>query len=74
MFGRYKCHACGRKFELLKDNRYTVSTRGGLSILTNGTEYGDAFDCPRCGTQNIVGSRYPGTAISNEEVSEDEQN
>ena len=51
-----KCNTCGRRFRLLAKNRYEVMKRPvGLNILTEGTVYYNAFDCPRCGCQNIVG-------------------
>ena len=45
-----KCSICGRKFELLAKNRYEVETRP-----FNKTIYYNAFDCPHCGCQNIIG-------------------
>lgn len=51
-----KCNVCGRRFRLLAKNRYEVVRRpAGLNCLTEGTVYFNAFDCPRCGCQNIVG-------------------
>ena len=51
-----KCNVCGRRFRLLAKNRYeVVVTPVGLNCLTQGTVYYNAFDCPRCGCQNIVG-------------------
>lgn len=51
-----KCNTCGRRFRLLAKNKYEVmKTPVGLSMLTQGTVYYNAFDCPHCGCQNIVG-------------------
>ena len=51
-----KCNVCGRRFRLLAKNRYEVVRRPiGFSCLTEGTVYYNAFDCPYCGCQNIVG-------------------
>lgn len=51
-----KCNACGRRFRLLAKNRYeVVKSPVGLECLAKGTVYFNAFDCPRCGCQNIVG-------------------
>ena len=51
-----KCNACGRRFRLLAKNRYEVKKiPTGFECLTKGTVYFNAFDCPYCGCQNIVG-------------------
>lgn len=51
-----KCGVCGRRFRLLAKNRYeVVKSPVGLNCLTQGTIYYNAFDCPYCGCQNIVG-------------------
>ena len=51
-----KCNVCGRRFRLLAKNRYEVVKRPiGFNCLTQGTVYYNAFDCPHCGCQNIVG-------------------
>lgn len=51
-----KCSVCGRRFKLLAKNRYEVVREPvGLNCLTTGTIYYNAFDCPHCGCQNIVG-------------------
>lgn len=51
-----KCNVCGRKFRLLSKNRYEIEKRPvGLNCLTEGITYYNAFDCPYCGCQNIVG-------------------
>lgn len=51
-----KCDVCGRRFRLLAKNRYeVVKNPVGLECLAKGTVYFNAFDCPHCGCQNIVG-------------------
>ena len=56
MIKMYKCHTCGRRFRLLAKNRYEVmKSPVGLNVLTQGTIYYNAFDCPHCGCQNITG-------------------
>lgn len=51
-----KCNVCGRRFKLLAKNRYeVVKSPVGFNCLTQGTVYYNAFDCPYCGCQNIVG-------------------
>lgn len=51
-----KCKICGKRFKLLKKNRYEVVKRPfGFDGLTHAPTYYNAFDCPRCGCQNIVG-------------------
>ena len=52
----YKCKTCGRRFRLLAKNRYEVMVSPvGVEIFTKGTVFYNAFDCPRCGCQNITG-------------------
>ena len=51
-----KCNVCGRRFRLHAKSRYEVIRRPvGLNCLTEGTVFYNAFDCPHCGCQNIVG-------------------
>ena len=51
-----KCSVCGRRFRLLAKNRYVVvKPLVGLNNLIQGGVYHNAFDCPHCGCQNIVG-------------------
>lgn len=53
-----KCKQCGYKFYLEKDNLCLVKER--LSVTENLTKSPyiyEAFDCPVCGCQNIVGIR-----------------
>ena len=51
-----KCDCCGRRFRLLAKNRYEIiKSPVGFDRLTEGITYYNAFDCPHCGCQNIVG-------------------
>ena len=51
-----KCKTCGRRFKLIAKNRYEVKVAPvGFNALSNRTEYYNAFNCPHCGCQNIVG-------------------
>ena len=51
-----KCDHCGRRFRLKANDRYEIAKPPvGLECLTRGTVYFNAFDCPHCGCQNIVG-------------------
>lgn len=68
-----KCNICGKRFRLLKENRYEVSRSPvGLNCLTQGTTYYNAFDCPHCGCQNIVGVFEKEKVKSENEDDEDE--
>lgn len=63
-----KCNVCGRRFRLLAKNRYeVVKNPVGLEFLTKGAVYFNAFDCPHCGCQNIVG------VVEKEKVREGEE-
>ena len=51
-----KCNVCGRRFRLLAKNRYEVKKiPTGIECSTKSVTYFNAFDCPYCGCQNIVG-------------------
>ena len=53
------CKICNKEFELLKENRYMVTNGNLKEISKNGLScVFEAFDCPYCGCQNIVGNRY----------------
>lgn len=69
-----KCKVCGEKLRLDKEYRYEVvkipDTMGVL--LGCKREVFEAFDCPKCGCQNIVNVREVSTNVANEK-SEDEE-
>lgn len=52
-----KCKVCSRRFKLNKRNKYLVEKSGGLVAWALPEEIYEAFDCPRCGCQNIVNVR-----------------
>ena len=57
-----KCKVCGKRFALAKENKYEiVKEPTGLGVLTEQTKIYEAFDCPRCGCQNIVNIKEGGT-------------
>lgn len=63
MKGMITCKVCGRDFPLMAEEHYVA--RGGekkgfaaaLGSQDEAKTY-DAFDCPHCGCQNIVQTRY----------------
>lgn len=72
-----KCTTCGKRFELKSENRYEVVVGGSSLIdkisLIKPTTY-NAFDCPKCGCQNLVSiketdiiNNTAGGEISNDE-------
>ena len=68
-----KCNVCGRKFELLAKNRYEVAKIPvGFNCLTQRTIYYNAFDCPHCGCQNIVGVLEKRSVIEEQSRAESE--
>lgn len=53
-----KCKICGKRFKLIKENRYLATENTGvLAAMTKPPKIFEAFDCPRCGCQNIVNIR-----------------
>lgn len=66
---KIKCGVCGKRFVLDKEQRYTAVS-AGLSRLTEPNTYYDAFDCPQCGCQIIVGVREK-TSIETGKENED---
>ena len=52
------CKVCGRRIALVSQMRYTAVESKGITGAFTGTKRFDAFDCPGCGCQNIVGERY----------------
>ena len=53
--GFIHCKICKRRFELKKSCRYTTSEVESIFLVEALLH--DAFDCPHCGCQNIVGIR-----------------
>lgn len=53
-----KCKICGKRFKLIKENRYLATENTGvLAAMAKPSKIFEAFDCPRCGCQNIVNIR-----------------
>lgn len=54
-----KCKVCGKPLRLRKDGLYIVGKKDNTlrGPFTTQIQYFEAFDCPRCGCQNIVGVR-----------------
>ena len=57
-----RCRVCGNELNLTKESHYVARTEdetGQVKVLSNceSTLY-DAFDCPTCGCQNLVGERH----------------
>ena len=53
-----KCKVCGKRLRLLKENKYEIVQKPvGMNVLTQGTKIYEAFDCKKCGCQNIVNIR-----------------
>lgn len=67
-----KCKICGKRFKLMKENRYLATEKiGALEGLTKAAKIFEAFDCPHCGCQNIVNIREKGE--ENDSMEPDEQ-
>lgn len=66
--GKCKRVVCGKYFDLRSDNRYTaIEGKGTFQSLMNDSKSYDAFDCPACGCQNIVGERLDRINVEDEE-------
>lgn len=53
-----KCKICNKRFKLIKENNYIVTVHPtGLNCLIEPIKTYEAFDCPKCGCQNIVNRR-----------------
>nr|DAF84113.1 MAG TPA: LysW biosynthesis protein LysW [Caudoviricetes sp.] len=53
-----KCKICGKRFKLMKENRYLATEKiAAFGTLTKLPKVFEAFDCPHCGCQNIVNTR-----------------
>ena len=54
------CKVCKRRFVVNKNDKYLAQKARSITdaIMTAPVTY-EAFDCPRCGCQNIVNVREP---------------
>ena len=56
-----KCKVCGKRMKLNAKDRYDVySNLAPLQCLVENVKHYEAFDCPKCGCQNIVNVREEG--------------
>lgn len=55
-----KCKVCKKRFSPKKENKYIVQEIPTVTNVFTGTKAFEAFDCPKCGCQNIVGIREGG--------------
>ena len=54
-----KCNVCGKLFIPKNQNRYLTAEPTTLAnSLNGGGAVYDTFDCPRCGCQHRVATRY----------------
>lgn len=53
-----KCKVCGTKFKPKKEDKYIVKVTKRTSMVTADIETYDAFDCPKCGCQQLAGLRH----------------
>ena len=53
-----KCKVCGTEFEPKKEDKYVVKIVKRTSFVTADIEMYDAFDCPKCGCQQLAGLRH----------------
>lgn len=52
------CKVCKSYYKAKKENRYEViESKGALSTIAEPAKIFEAFDCPKCGCQNIVNVR-----------------
>ena len=61
IMGAFTCRICDRTFPLIVEKHYVARECVGNGVLSSlaSTEpkLHDAFDCPHCGCQNLVGAR-----------------
>lgn len=53
------CKICKKYFKARKEDKYLAQKPRGLSDLASAPTTFEAFDCPKCGCQNIVNVREP---------------
>lgn len=76
--GARTCCVCGRDFPLFAECRYTVRNRKPLTAIAAIGSFEpalhDAFDCPHCGCQNLVGERLVACDATQDDKGEEEDN
>lgn len=56
------CKVCGNKFTPFKSRKYeVVIPSSSFGLYSGQPRIGEAFDCPMCGCQHIVNTRYMDT-------------
>lgn len=58
-----KCKVCGKWFILSAENKYTIPKRNIENMIVGLYSCYEAFDCPKCGCQNIVNIRELGLEV-----------
>lgn len=58
-----KCKVCGKRFILSAENKYTIPRREICDMAVVLHSCYEAFDCPKCGCQNIVNIRELGQEV-----------
>ena len=77
IMGAFTCRVCGRVFPLIAEKHYVARAGVGNGVLSSlastEPELHDAFDCPHCGCQNLVGARLRVNALTPEQVDDEEE-
>lgn len=63
-----KCPVCGNRFVPRSADRYTAREPAAPALLPKPPAEFDAFDCPQCGRQILVGVRIPESGSTLPEV------
>lgn len=69
---KIECKVCGAEFQADSRAHYLAKEEKGLGGALCGNKTHDAFDCPVCGCQNLVGEHLPEYSPQIEEEPEDE--
>lgn len=77
IIGAFTCRVCGRTFPLITEKHYVVRASVGNGVLSSlasvEPELHDAFDCPHCGCQNLVGVRLRVNDPTSEQVDDEDE-
>lgn len=69
------CKVCKSYYKPKKENRYeVVESKGVLSAIAAPAKVFEAFDCPKCGCQNLVNIRETGSLLKYTQNKESEVN
>lgn len=69
---KIECKVCGAEFQADSRAHYLAKEEKGLGGALCGNKTHDAFDCPICGCQNLVGEHLPEYSPQIEEEPDDE--